>query len=125
MPSSRALSVYQRCGDRVAALHRLDQRLDRLVAGLVREVPARDPGVEWRSRSSTALSASSVFNTNARVRSPGSRPAVTASAAVAAHVAVGRVQPAERGLERGRLAVELDVIADTCSSNSRTHALAR
>ena len=45
---------------------------------------------------------------NARVRSPGSSAAETASAAAAPQFAVGRLQPAERDVERQLLVVELD-----------------
>ena len=61
-PSISALAAYQRCGDGVAADHRLDQGRDRLVGRLVGEVPRRAPSSgSCRRRSSVALSARSVL----------------------------------------------------------------
>ena len=68
--------------DRVAALHRFDERLHRLVARLVREVAARDPAVEVAQPVVDRLVGEQRVQHERRVRSPGSRPAVTASAAV-------------------------------------------
>ena len=73
-----------------------------------------------------ALSASSVLNRNARVRSPGASAAVTASARRAPQLAVGQLQAAERDIERDGLGTVVagssTSIAEVSSSNSRVHA---
>ena len=95
--------------DRVAALHRR-RRAPAPTRRSPRSTRLRLAIHEskWRRRSSIDLSASSVLSTNARVRSPGSSPSVTASAAAWRTSRSGACSCASAGLERGRLAVELD-----------------
>ena len=61
---------------------------------------------------------------NARVRSPGSSAAETASAAARRELAIGRLQAAQRHVQRQLLVVERDPQrGDHCSPNSRLQAL--
>ena len=76
-----------------------------------------------RSRSSIDLSTSNVLNTNARVRSPGARPTVTASAAERRTSRSGDMScesPCSRLTEAPSRST---VIAEVSSENRRTHAL--
>ncbi len=81
MPSRRAFSAYQRCGIELRPWTASTSACtDSSLASFARLRLAIQLS-KCRSRSSTDLSARSVFNTNDRVRRPGSSPLVTASAA--------------------------------------------
>jgi len=103
MRSTRAASPsgpYQRCGiEYRPCTASTSAATDSSLASLA-SVAARDSSSgNLRRRSSTLLSASSVLNTYARVRMPGCRPAVTASAATRPHLGSGepsRERPASR-----------------------------
>ena len=95
---------------------------DSSLASLARFRLAIQPPYE-RRRSSVALSARSVLNTNARVRSPGARPSVTAAAAC---WRTDRSGDASSDSPCSRPTVSpsrSSVIVDVSSSNSRDHAL--
>ena len=94
--------------DRVATLHRVDEGLHGCVAGLVGEVAARDPAVEVAEPVVDGL----VGEQGVQHERPRAQPRLESGGdglgGGAPHVAVGCVELAERGFERGRCTVELD-----------------
>ena len=106
MPSSLAFSRYQRARELVAALHRLDERLDRLVARLVGEVARRDPrGVGAQAVVDGLVERERVDDERAGAQA-GLERGGDLLGGLPAHLAVGRHEAAERDLER--LVVDLD-----------------
>ena len=112
--------------DVVARLHRVDERLHRLVARLVGQVAARDPGrVAAQPVVDRLVDEQRVEHERARAQ-PGLEPDGDRFGGGAAHLAVGRHQLRQALLQAhlGAGAVEMvTVIADVSSENSRTHAL--
>ena len=123
MPSRRAFSAYQRCGIELRPCTASTSACtDSSLASFARLRLAIQLS-KWRSRSSTDLSESNVFSTNAARAQARLEPGGDGLGRRSPHLAVGRVQPRQRGLERRRVAVELD--GDRSTPAPRTGAPTR
>ena len=124
MPSRRAFSAYQRCGIELRPCTASTSACTDSSLGLVREVAARDPAVEVAQPVVDRLVGEQRVQHERPRAQPRLEPRGDRFGGGAPHVAVGRVQPAERGLERRRSRRRArSQMLDTCSSNRRSNAL--
>ena len=112
MPSSFALVVVPAAGEVVAALDRLDQRLDRLVGGLVREVPRGEPvRVAPQAVLDRLVLEQRVEDVGAGAQA-GLERGGDGLGGLSPLVAVRVEEPRERDVERDRLVLALEVDAE-------------
>ncbi len=108
MPSSCALSVYQRCGIEYRPCTASTSACTDCVARLVREVAARDPRAEVAHAVVDRLVGEQRVEHERTRAQPGLEPFGDGFGRGLAHLAVGCCQQREAGFERGGLAVDLD-----------------